>query len=216
MFSLGASLYVIINRGKQPYQGVSGTRELCFWVSRGGFWDWEERNRTASVGDLGQFGLGAFRRGGSLREHGKGAAAPFLADTGERAVWDAEEGGRARVGEIFGKRAARKAQEAELVSVDLEEEEEGEMLANPIVELLSSVPCFHPLSAKPSSTGRVEREEERLPGVPMHYPSSTPYSPHEVGDSTRRLIKSMLDPMVEKRPTMKEARVWALGQGWNL
>lgn len=71
LFSLGCTLYVILNGGKDPYRGVSGTREMVFWVAGAKFWEFEERARAASIGE----GIGAmgFKRGRSLREPGKGA-----------------------------------------------------------------------------------------------------------------------------------------------
>ncbi|CDZ98499.1 serine threonine protein kinase [Phaffia rhodozyma] len=276
VFSLGASLYVILNGGRKPYQGVSGTRELCFWVARGGFWDWEERNRAASFGEGSLFGFGSstsFRRGGSLREHGKGAAAAYMADVaadGKRVGWDlaadGSGGGKVRLGDLFGKRAVRKAQETEIVKIHPEEESaepgvlgdgdgDGHIPSgtqpsskNPIVELLSSAPTFlpfgssshvHPSSPRPNTAvppiqtcfpslppspplsapstaveGEIEVEKP-LGGVPMFYPCSTLYSAHEVSEGMRRVLRRMLDPVVERRGSMRAVRAWAEAQGWT-
>jgi hypothetical protein len=85
LFSLGCTLYVVLNGGKEPFRGVSGTREMVFWVSGAKFWEFEERARAASFGE----GLGSagFRRGRSLREPGKGAdKAEAAMATGEPAT----------------------------------------------------------------------------------------------------------------------------------
>ena len=55
LFSLGCTLYVVLNGGKEPFRGVSGTREMVFWVSGAKFWEFEERTRAASFGE----GLGS-------------------------------------------------------------------------------------------------------------------------------------------------------------
>lgn len=269
VFSLGATLYVAIT-GKEPFKGVSGNREMVFWVGKGGFWEWEERRRAAAWG--GEVGV---RRGGSLREPGVGGHhGPSHVGAGAGVHHHAVPGRLLAEGGVGGEprrvgsweclrakgeqgwgwdKAAAATPLPTTSSARLRASLEQTLLApstldnptspptssttkqrSPLLTTLLSplLPLPHPPTnpthaqtstivppeSPPASPISDDDDEANLPpmdGPPMFFPSSTPYHPHQVSDSARRLLRRMLEPRGERRAGMREVREWAERRGWK-
>lgn len=88
IFSLGATLYTLFFTAREPFAGIRHSAELILNVSRGAFWQFEERARVGHVNG------GGIYRSGSLRRHharSNGSTSGSIADAEDANTLDSTD-----------------------------------------------------------------------------------------------------------------------------
>lgn len=206
IFSLGVLLSVLLS-AHEPYEGLRAV-ERMFLVARGGYWEWEERRRLCSVGEVEQWEVdgwtsGPVSRAGSIRSTRSGRSRVSEGGGGRRSESVESRSSAFRESGEWGG-AWNAAMRIGKLLWDEEGEEERPTTPASASQMLFSLPPAGEEQEEQEEEEN-EREEERetsyRDGTPVQYfMSGEEVVPLEV----RELIRAMTSPKAEERPTAVE------------
>lgn len=201
LFSLGVTLSVLLS-AHEPYEGLRAV-ERMFLVARGGYWEWEERRRLGTVGEVEQWEWDGttskpVSRAGSIRSTRSGRSRVSEGGAGRRSESvESRSSGVRESGEWGG--AWNAAKRASKLLWDEEGDEERPTTPSSASQVSFSLP---PEEDEEEDDAREEEagETRYRDGTPVQYFLSGEVVPLEV----RELIRAMTSARAVDRPTAVE------------
>lgn len=223
VFALGATLYQCIT-GREPYRGLRAV-EMMMFVKKGAFWSYEERTRIGRIGaqdsDSGvpypsawrEPAPASVRRAGSLHEpiskHRQSTARPRLGRMGSASSLKASEDA------VDGPNSAESPAGIKLWAHWMRDPNPA--VDSPIADLLAETdgpalghnppsPAASTQEQQPAATTPQADFTRLVPPLATHYPNGDPEmlflgGASLVPDAYRSILRSMLDPDPDARPS---------------